>query len=139
MPSPESVLLDTHALVWLEESNPKLGPQSRRLAADALSRRALYVSVAAFWEAALLEEKGKISLGNAPLQWRRRLLSEGLHEIMPDGATVMKSVALKRWNKDPFDCLFAATAIAEKMRLVTADAELLKIKLRGLSLADATK
>ena len=140
IPPSESVLLDTHSLIWLDSRNPKLGPQSRCLADDALGRSVLFVSSAVFWEAALLTEKGRITLRIAdPAEWRRELIARGLREIKIDIQTAMASVGYKKWSKDLFDCLFAATAIAEKMRLVTADAELLKIKLRGLSLADATK
>ena len=134
------VLLDTHSLIWLDTDNPKLGANSRRLADDALYGRALFVSAAVFWEVALLTEKGKIILPIAdPAAWRRGLLIRGLREIKIDIKTAMESVAYKKWSKDLFDCLYAAVAVAGKMRLVTADGELLKIKTRGLSLADATK
>ena len=141
MTSPDNgVLLDTHALIWLREDNPKLGLQSRRLADDALNRSALFISSAVFWEVAWAAEKRQLILhAENPAAWRRNLFARGLREIPMDGDIALRSVFFKKWNRDLFDCLYAATAVAKKMRLLTADAELLKIKTRGLSLANAAK
>ena len=136
---PVGVLLDTHALVWMHHNNPKLGPASRRLIADALDRRALFISAAAFWEVAWTAKRKKIMTDTDLSAWRRDLFALGLREIPMDGEIALRSVSFKKWDRDLFDCLFAATAAAKKIRLVTADSELLKIKMRGLSLADARK
>jgi len=54
------VLLDTHALIWLDQDNPALGPKARNLADLALQQGCLAVSAISFWEVAMLIAKGRI-------------------------------------------------------------------------------
>ena len=136
-----ATLLDTHALLWLEFGDSRLGPQSRAVIGEAISRGKLVVSAATFWEVGVKMDKGKFApmKNKKVLQWRQDLLVGGLREIAMDGEIAAYSVGLRRFNRDPFDCVIAATAILRKVKLITADDKLLKIKARGLSLMDAGK
>ncbi len=135
---PDGVLLDTHTLIWLDSGDSRLGPQSRRIIAAALDRRALIASAGVFLETAWRVAKGKITLEISVSEWRRKWLAR-LRESPIDGDIAVLSADLREMNKDPFDCIFMATAILRRMRLLTADEGILKIKMRGLSLADARK
>ena len=43
------ILIDTHALIWLDRDDPALGQISRKLADEALRDEALAVSAITFW------------------------------------------------------------------------------------------
>ena len=133
------VLLDTHALIWLRDGSPRLGEESRRMAETALDCRALFISAASIWEAALLAEKNRIALRDGALKWRENLLAHGFKEIPMDGEIAARAAAMREMHKDPFDCIFIATAILHRAYLLTADGKILRVKMRGLSLADARK
>lgn len=47
------LLLDTHALIWLDQDHPSLGPEARARADLALQQGRLAVSAISFWEIAM--------------------------------------------------------------------------------------
>lgn len=49
------VLLDTHALIWLDQDDPSLGAEARKRADLALQQGRLAVSAISFWETAMLD------------------------------------------------------------------------------------
>src|SRR5262245_20077341 len=71
-----SMLLDTHAWLWLEIGEPRL-LQSAAMAALEQSRKqgGLLVSVISVWELAMLEAAGKIRLQQDCRLWSERALS----------------------------------------------------------------
>ena len=141
MPTASMLLPDTHVLIWLDSDDSRLGSQSRRIIDDAFVRGDLLISAISFLEAGVKVDQKKLALAKnkTVAQWRRELLSRGCREITMDGEIAAYSVGLRRFNRDPFDCVIAATAILRKAKLITADDKLLKIKARGLSLMDAGK
>ena len=54
------ILLDTHALIWLDQNEPTLGPVARQRADTALKDHCLTVSAISFWEIAMLVAKGRL-------------------------------------------------------------------------------
>lgn len=116
-------VLDTHALIWMDQDNRKLGRTTRQLIMQAWTDQALGVSAITFWETALLRIKGRIELSSSPAEWRQKLLRAGLIEYPLDGATQFEEL-----HKDPADCFIAATALRNGATLVTADDRLLKWK-----------
>ena len=51
------IILDTHALIWLDEGNPRLGQRALEQIDDALKDSRLYISTISYWEAAMLNVK----------------------------------------------------------------------------------
>ncbi len=110
------LLLDTHIVLWAMADSPHLTADSRRLieAADAV-----YVSAASVWELAIKVRLGKIDvdldafvagLGNSGFL--------GLPVTAAHAAAVSQ---LPMHHNDPFDRLLVAQALAEPLKLVTAD------------------
>ena len=93
------------------------------LAARAESR--LAISAISFWEIALLAAKNRLELSASPTKLRTELLDTGLIEIPLTGDIAVLSVELKGLHADPADRFIAATAIAHKATIITADARLL--------------
>ncbi|MGD9888340.1 MAG: type II toxin-antitoxin system VapC family toxin [Halothiobacillaceae bacterium] len=120
------ILLDTHALVWMDQNMPALGENARQIIQNAWDAHAVAVGAISFWECAMLHKARRLELPASSNRWRMELLEAGLIEIPIDGATAMLAVSLDLLHKDPADRLITATAIARNATLITADAKILQ-------------
>lgn len=130
------ILLDTHALVWMDQDSSKLGRQARKLIDRAFHEDKVSASAISFWECAMLTGKNRLDLPSPVDTWRLELLANGLLELPLDGPTAILAAQLASTNKDPADRFIAATALRHRATLVTADERLLA-GLPGLTLQDA--
>lgn len=119
------ILLDTHALIWLVEADPKLGKNVRELADQALKDNELATSAITFWEVAMLAQRNRLELSLPTDVWRRRLLDMGLMEIPVTGDIGITAAGLQEFHGDPVDRFIAATAILGGGTLMTADEAIL--------------
>jgi PIN domain nuclease of toxin-antitoxin system len=122
------ILLDTHALVWMNQDDAALGKAARRIVQAAWDAQELAVSAISFWECEMLHMAKRMRLLQSPILWRTQLLAAGLIEFPVDGEIAMLSVHLDLPHKDPADRMIAATAIVKGAALMTADTKLLKWK-----------
>ena len=114
------LLLDTHALVWALAEPARLSARARAAVANPAS--VVYASMASAWELAILQGLHRVHLG-APLH---AIFTEGLAalriRLLPIQLQHVSAVAaLPRHHRDPFDRLLLATALAEKLALVSCD------------------
>ena len=111
------ILLDTNALIWLEQGHPR----SRALQQE---ERQLYVSPATLLELQFLIEVGRIRLRRGTVD---RLADDDrwLLDDPPASAWFREAIDLS-WTRDPFDRLLIAHARVRGWRFATADAALLK-------------
>ncbi len=133
------ILLDTHALVWLEAGDARLGRRALERIRTAWREDALAVAAISFWEVGMLVAKGRLILPEAPGRWRRALLEAGIRELAPDGRIGLEATRLPGLHGDPADRLIAATAVAHEACLVTADRRLLGCRAPGLRCLDAAR
>ncbi len=119
------VLLDTHALVWALAEPERLSSRARATIANPATDA--YVSMASAWELGILDSLGcvrlRVSLDS--------IFSEGLAalriRLLPIQLQhVVRVAALPRHHRDPFDRLLIATAMTEKLTLVSGDREFRK-------------
>ena len=122
------ILLDTHALVWLDEGSKRLGEKSRSQIDAGLENEELAVSSISFWEIAMLVQKQRLSLLTPVSQWMQELLQQGLREIPVTGGIGIIAAGLPDFHGDPADRLITATAISTSATLVTADENILSWK-----------
>jgi len=118
------ILLDTHVLIWLDQDNPKLGPECRTAIDEALAADDLAVSAISFWEVAMLVAKQRLAIAMALHQWRRDLIAAGIRELPLDGRVGLVAAGLEL-HRDPADRFVAATAAINDATLATADQRLL--------------
>jgi PIN domain nuclease of toxin-antitoxin system len=111
------ILLDTHAVIWLDQAHPR----SRALTHGG---RALYISPATLLELQSLCEAGRIRLPKDDAQAFAADDRWTLDE--PPSAAWFASALDLAWTRDPFDRLIAAHARVRGWRLATADDRLLK-------------
>ena len=119
------ILLDTHVLIWQEQGDLRLGPQTRRVIARALLEGNAAVSAMTFWEVGMRVQKGRLDLLLDLGVWRRDLLDQGLIEIPVDGGIAARAGLLPDMHGDPADRIIVGTAM-EGHQLVTADGKILR-------------
>lgn len=117
-----NLLLDTHAWIWLCASPDKL---SRRAKAALASKKSenLFLSVMSCWEVAKLHEKGRVKFSVSLFEWVTCAMHYprlSILELTPQ--ICMKSCELNSpLLRDPVDQILVATALVEKLTLVSAD------------------
>lgn len=127
-----TLLLDTHALIWLVE-----GIELRREARDSVDQAAadaaLYVSVASAWEIGLLASKHGLDFAPSPQDWFAAVLAKPGVRL----AEISYAIAIESWtlpgqlHRDPADRLLVATARRQAMRLMTRDRRLARYAAAG--------
>lgn len=117
VPDPTSViLLDTHAVIWLDQGHPR----ARLLAKGG---RSLYISPATLLELQFLEEAGRLRLPKGDAQ---AIAIDDRWTVDEPPAMSWFAAALDlTWARDPFDRLIAAHARYRGWKLATADEKLL--------------
>jgi len=120
------ILLDTHALIWMDIGSASLGPSARKLILSASVEGDLFVSAISFWESAMLYDRQRLKLPRPPVHWREDILSAGVREAPVDGAIAVAAAQLSLDHKDPADRLIVATALAYDATLLTADKSILR-------------
>ena len=121
------LLLDTNALLWVLQDNPRLGSRARDMVADGWSVGSVAVSAVTFWEIAMLAERNRLALGCDAAQWRSDRLANGLRELPLHGTEAVRAVALESegFHRDPADRFIVATALLGGHTLLTNDREIL--------------
>lgn len=114
------VLLDTHALIWALGDPDRLSPRARATIADPAT--VVFVSLTSAWELAILQSLDRVRL-EVPLG---TLFTQGLaalrFHLLPIRLPHVAGVAgLPQHHRDPFDRLIVATALEEKLAVVSAD------------------
>ena len=113
------LLLDTHILLWAVTGSRSLKPKSRRLMEQADQ---VYVSAASIWEIAVKTRLGRIDADANELV--AAIEASGFVELPVRGVHAAGVARLPLLHTDPFDRLLIAQALAEPLRLLTADAVL---------------
>jgi PIN domain nuclease of toxin-antitoxin system len=111
------LLLDTHVLLWALSGDRRIG-KARALILDQANSVA--ISTASYLELAIKTSLGKIAV-DLP-QIREAVMASGFDELPITGAHTELVAQLPWHHKDPFGRILVAQALAEPMRLLTADA-----------------
>jgi PIN domain nuclease of toxin-antitoxin system len=117
------LLLDTHAVIWWFEDDPRLSRRAR--AAIGANDNQVIVSTATAWECAIKVPTGKLPQA-APLivAFKPLLAKAGFDLLDMSLEHILAAGALPRFHGDPFDRILIAQALAEGMALVSKDKEL---------------
>ncbi len=115
------LLIDTHALIWFLEDDPKLSATARAVVEDAANER--WVSMASGWEMAIKSQIGKLKL---PLAFEGlfpgALESLGFSILPIQAGHLHRYHALPLHHRDPFDRLLVAQALVDGFTVVGDDA-----------------
>ena len=114
---PGPYLLDTHAIIWAVENPSMLSTN----ATAAIEKGENVLSVASFWEVVIKSRKKQFEIAD-PVSWWNRVIEQLGALVLPIRQVHVEGVArLDDHNKDPFDRILVAQAIAENFTLITRD------------------
>jgi PIN domain nuclease of toxin-antitoxin system len=113
------LLLDTHIFLWAVAGSSRLKPKTRQLIQQA---DAVYVSAVSIWEIAIKSRLGKIDVD--PAELAAAIAASGFKELPVTAIHAAGVALLPSHHADPFDRLLVAQALAEPLRLLSADAVL---------------
>jgi PIN domain nuclease of toxin-antitoxin system len=110
------LLLDSHALLWWQANDPRLGAGAR----EAMERpgASLSFSVASIWELTIKQAQKKLVLPETLLS---ALADEDFAELLISSDHAIRASALPLHHRDPFDRMLVAQAQSGNMTLVTND------------------
>lgn len=112
-------VLDTHAVIWALQDDPRLGKRAKALIASAKPRE-LAIADTTLLEIAMLARKGSIQLTTSV-----RALLENVEQrfhVCPINATIAAdAMTLELSHGDPFDRTIVATARALGAKLISKD------------------
>jgi PIN domain nuclease of toxin-antitoxin system len=113
-------LLDTHALLWIADDDPRLSERAESLFLD--NRNAIYLSVASLWEIAIKVSIGKLSI-DEPLDVfiQKHITSNGINFKLIEPKHILPLTSLPFHHKDPFDRLIISQAMMEEMPIISND------------------
>lgn len=121
-----SVLLDTHALIWLMHG-VKLDRGAKVVIDRRAAETAVYLSVVSAWEIGLLAARGRVSLEPDPKAWfavAARKPGVRLLGLEPECA-IESAFLPEPFHSDPADRLLVASARHHDLTLVTRDRRIL--------------
>ena len=112
-------LLDTHAVLWAAEGDPRLGPSAAGLLRTLKTGEAV-ISDITLLEIAMLAKKGRIRLSVSAGEYLR-----GIQRNFPP-LTIASEIAalameLELPHGDPFDRIIVASAVHHELPLLTRD------------------
>jgi PIN domain nuclease of toxin-antitoxin system len=110
------VLLDTHVFLWAAAGSALLKTPARRMIESA---DVVYVSAASIWEVAIKARLGKIEAD--PSELADAIEASGFVELPVTARHAAGVAQLELHHSDPFDRLLIAQALAEPLKLLTAD------------------
>ena len=115
-------LLDTHVAIWFFNGNESLSQTTNSIIRDLSND--VFISIASAWELSIKIGIGKLDFAGKAAGFVR-LAEENKISLIPittSHLTVLETLPMI--HRDPFDRLLVATAIAEQMTLITADANI---------------
>ena len=124
------ILLDTHVLLFDALEPKRLSRMARNAVAEGTESGLLACSDISLWEVAMLIARGRIRPGADAIQFLADLVqsrSVAVLPVTPKIAVLSQSDAFM--HGDPADRIIAATALAHRSRLVSADVQLRKLKV----------
>jgi PIN domain nuclease of toxin-antitoxin system len=117
------ILLDTQAAAWLVTRPQRLSGVATHAIRRHRLRNRLAIASVALMELALMLADGEIRPTGTPQEWLRAFVAESgvvVRDLTVDIAAVAACLP-PGFPGDPFDRLITATAIVERMPLVTSD------------------
>jgi len=112
-------LLDTHIFLWCVNDDSSLTKEARKKIYDATE---VYVSSASIWEAAIKIGLNKLQANVDDLI--AAITESGFVELPISVRHAAGVTRLANIHRDPFDRILIAQAMAEPLRLITADVSL---------------
>ena len=113
------LLLDTHTVLWFFGNVEKLSETAFQAVLAPANEK--YVSIASPWELAIKINLGKLAFDGGVANFLVAINENGFQWLPIKEDYVKWLETLPLIHRDPFDRMLIASAMAENMRLITAD------------------
>lgn len=114
-----NLLIDTHALIWFSENDPKLSLTAKAAIESPDNNR--FVSMATLWEMAIKLNLGKLSLQIPLSQIIPALSANGFELLQIEPDHILKIETLPRIHGDPFDRMLITQALSDGLVIVSKE------------------
>jgi PIN domain nuclease of toxin-antitoxin system len=120
----DNYLLDTHTAIWFLSGNKNLSQTARQIILDPSNSKC--ISIASVFELAIKIHVGKLKFSGNSAGFVS-LAQDNNFSVMPIEPSYLTIIErLPLIHRDPFDHILIATAIAERMTIITADADIVR-------------
>ncbi len=124
------LLLDTHVFLWLLAEPERLGDRIDSLQDPG---NQLFLSAASSWEIAIKVQIGRLELPDEPKRYvPDRMRAIGAEPLPVQHTHALAVAELPPIHRDPFDRLLVAQARNQRLRIVTADAQITRYEVDAL-------
>jgi PIN domain nuclease of toxin-antitoxin system len=123
------ILLDTHALLWMANEPKRLSKRAHEAIRKARQNTGVAVATVTLWEIAWLAHHHRIVVVGSVESFVRETVARVILRPMTAEIAAQAVRLPEPFPRDPADRLIAATAMAEGMRLVTADMRIRRSKV----------
>ena len=124
-------LLDTHALLWLIDNDPRVSATVISLYLNTDNQR--YFSTASIWEIAIKVSIGKLKIKDTLERFVDEHIWRNAIDILPIKTTHLYQIPnLQHYHRDPFDRLLISQCLDEKIPILSADTILDKYGVRRI-------
>jgi len=120
-------LVDSHALLWMMSEPRKLSQQARTILADKTLSK--FISVTSLWEIAIKNRIGKLPLPTGIKGIIAKVDTLGVGHVGVSQQHIEIYNSLPLLHRDPFDGIIIATALSEKMTIITGDENIHKYEV----------
>lgn len=116
----QSILIDTHALLWFTWGHEKLSDTARQAIESPENKR--HLSIASLWEISLKVSHGKLKINRPMAQFVQKYVEGADIQVLGIELSHLDAfMDLSFHHKDPFDRIMIAQARVEELTLVSCD------------------
>ena len=125
------VLLDTHLWLWWLLGSPQLPMRERQAIDQSAQARQLRLAAISLWEAQMLARKSRLKLDIPFSEWILTASDPEVVRVLPvDSSVVIALDGLPdSFHGDPADRMIVATALANRLPLMTLDGSIRKSRV----------
>jgi PIN domain nuclease of toxin-antitoxin system len=116
-----TILLDTHALTWFLDDDPRL-PIPIKNQIETIER--VFISIVSIWEIAIKVNIGKLTLSVPFETIEQNLVTDGIAVLPITFADTEIYLSLPLHHRDPFDRILIAQSINYSLSIVSQDLQM---------------
>ena len=113
------LLLDTHAFLWFLGGDSLLSNKARTFIENPKNEK--YISIAAFWEIAIKQSLGKLTLDVSFAELKSETTKNGFQILPITFDDTLRLTTLPFHHRDPFDRIIISQAMENDLTLLSCD------------------